>query len=414
MRAEVEHQCEVFRAHAVDLVHEAELRERLATGRALRIKLGCDPSAPDLHLGHVVQLDALRAFQELGHRIIFLVGDFTARIGDPSGRSKTRPALSREEVERNARTYVDQVSAVLDVDRIELRFNSEWMDRMTPSDLIRLASHQTVARMLERDDFDQRYRSGTPIAIHEFLYPLVQAYDSVALEADVEIGGTDQLFNLLLGREIQRGYGQAPQIVLTRRLLEGTDGLEKMSKSLGNAIGIREAPEEMYGKTMSIPDRVLVGWVRCVAPGRADLQRAADELESGDGSPRDLKAALARHVVARFHGEGAASAAESHFDRLFRQHRPPADVPRHRLPASEAGGVGLAAALEALGVARSRGEARRLIRQGGVRVDEARIEEADFKLAPEREYLVQVGKRRFARILVGAPPGACSDPHGGV
>jgi tyrosyl-tRNA synthetase len=398
---QLERQLRVFRAHAIDLVHEAELRERLASGRPLRIKLGCDPSAPDLHLGHALRLDALREFQELGHTIVFLVGDFTARIGDPSGRRKTRPPLSPEEVQRNARTYVEQVGVVLDTSRCELRFNSEWMDRASATDLIRLASHQTVARMLERDDFEKRYRAGTPIAIHEFLYPLVQAYDSVALEADMEIGGTDQLFNLLLGREVQRAYGQPPQIVLTGALLQGTDGVEKMSKSLGNAIGVREAPHEMYGKTMSIPDAVLGNWVRLLAKDRRDLQEMANDLHREGANPRDLKASLARHLVRRFHGEDSAAAAEAHFDRLFRQHRPPDEVPRYALEPDQPDGLGLAAALEALGVARSRGEARRLIRQGGVRVDQERVAEVDFRLARDREHLVQVGKRRFVRIRVG-------------
>ncbi len=401
MSQEIERQLLVFRAHAEHLVHEDELRERLARGRPLRIKLGCDPSAPDLHLGHVLRLDALRAFQELGHTIIFLIGDFTARIGDPSGRSKTRPPLSREEIDRNARTYVDQVGAVLDTGRSELRFNSEWMERMPASDLIRLASQQTVARMLERDDFEKRYRSGTPIAIHEFLYPLVQAYDSVALEVDVELGGTDQLFNLLLGREIQRAYGQAPQVVLTGPLLPGTDGVEKMSKSLRNSIGIREPADEMYGKTMSIPDGVLASWVQHLARDRDDLGRAAEQLRGGEGNPRDLKAALAHHLVSRFHGAEAAARAESAFDRVFRQHRPPEEIRQCALETDDPQGLPLAAALETLEVARSRGDARRLIRQGGVRIDQQRVDDTDLRLAPGAEYLIQVGKRRFIRLQVG-------------
>ena len=325
-RLAVAEQVEVFGARSEALVSIQELASRLGKRRPLRVKFGCDPSAPDLHLGHTVALRKLRELQDLGHTVIFLVGDFTAMIGDPTGRSRTRPALTRDEVKRNAQTYTDQVSAVLDTERVELRFNSEWMDRMSATEMIRLASHQPVARMLERDDFKQRFASGTSIAIHEFLYPLVQAYDSVALEADVELGGTDQPFNLLLGREIQRAYGQEPQIVLTMPLLQGTDGIEKMSKSLGNAIGIRERPEEMYGKTMSIPDVLLPRWLELLTTPESGLDQLRSELAAGRGNPRDVKAALARAIVERFHGREAAEAAEAHFDRVFRQHRAPADV----------------------------------------------------------------------------------------
>jgi tyrosyl-tRNA synthetase len=376
---EVERQVEVFRELTEHLVSEAELVERLKRGRPLRVKLGCDPSAPDLHLGHSIVLDKLRALAELGHTIIFLVGDFTAMIGDPSGRSRTRPALAREEIARNAETYREQVSLILDVGSTELRFNSEWMDAMTPADLIRLASHQPVARMLERDDFKTRFRGGETIAIHEFLYPLVQAYDSVALEADVEIGGTDQLFNLLLGREIQRAYGQEPQIVLTTPLLEGTDGVEKMSKSLGNAIGFRDPAEEIYGRVMSIPG--LSG---------------AD----GDEHPRDLKAALARQIVERFRGVEAAQEAEAHFDRLFRQHAAPTDLPEVSVSSSDPEGIRIGELLRSLGFAASSAEAKRLVAQGGVRVDEARLDDVGATV-PHGEHLLQVGKRRFARVRIG-------------
>ena len=272
----VDEQIEAFAADAIDLVSREDLAKKLERGTPLRIKQGFDPSAPDLHLGHTVPIEKLRSLQELGHTIIFLVGDFTATIGDPTGRSKTRPALSRDDVARNARSYTDQVGQLLDADRAEVRFNSEWMDQMAPQDMIKLASHHTVARMLERDDFEKRYREHTPISIHEFLYPLVQAYDSVALEADVELGGSDQLFNMLLGREIQRAYGQEPQVVLTMPLLEGTDGVEKMSKSLDNAIGIREPAAEMYGKVMSIPDSILPRWIRLLRGESAFAQNACD------------------------------------------------------------------------------------------------------------------------------------------
>jgi tyrosyl-tRNA synthetase len=389
-----------FRERAVDLVSEGDLERKLAEGRPLRIKYGCDPSAPDLHLGHTVPLDKLRELQELGHVIVFLIGDFTAMIGDPTGRSKTRTPLDRDSVRRNAETYTSQVSAVLDVDRVEIRFNSEWMERMSASDLVRLASHQPVARMLERDDFKRRFQGGVSIAIHEFLYPLVQAYDSVALRADVELGGTDQLFNLLLGREIQRAYGQPPQVVLTVPLLEGTDGAEKMSKSLGNAIGIRDAPEEMYGKTMSIPDALLGRWTDLLG-GSHETVRARLAERAGAANPRDRKAALARALVERFHGAEAAARAEEHFDRVFRRHQAPEDVPRLACAATGERGIPLVDALVSAGMASSKSEARRLIGQGGVRVGDARAEAPDAWL-PVGEHLLQAGKRRFARVVVEA------------
>jgi tyrosyl-tRNA synthetase len=394
-RTAVERQVDVFGELAEQLVSEEELVERLKRDRPLRIKLGCDPSAPDLHLGHSIVLDKLRALAELGHTIIFLVGDFTAMIGDPSGRSKTRPALARDEIARNAETYRDQVSLILDVASTELRFNSEWMDSMTPADLIRLASHQPVARMLERDDFKTRFRSGETIAVHEFLYPLVQAYDSVALAADVEIGGTDQLFNLLLGREIQRAYGQDPQIVLTTPLLEGTDGVEKMSKSLGNAIGFTDPPEEIYGKVMSISDALVPRWIRLLP--WTDLP-AADAASH----PRDLKARLAGRIVERFHGAEAARAAEAHFDRLFRLKAPPEDLPEVPVACSDPAGIRIGELLQAVGFASSASEAKRLVAQGGVRVDEERLSDAGATVAGG-EHVLQVGKRRFARVRIGSP-----------
>ena len=394
-----EAQLEIFRRGTETLVSDAELLAKLRRGRPLRIKFGCDPSAADLHLGHVVPLTKLRALQELGHTIIFLVGDFTAMIGDPTGRSRTRVPLSREEVLRNADTYREQVGAVLDSASAEIRFNSEWMDPMTSADMVRLASQHTVARLLEREDFKTRYQSGAPIALHEFLYPLVQAYDSVALEADVEVGGTDQLFNLLLGREIQRAYGQEAQAVLTLPLLEGTDGVEKMSKSLGNAIGVREPPQEIFGKTMSIPDGVLRRWVDLLAESDSELNKLAASVEGGAGNPRDLKLALARELARRFHGETAAAEAEAHFDRVFRRHEPPEEIPEVSVPSSGPEGAELIQVLLASGFASSRAAARRLVQQGGVRLDETRVEEADRTVGPG-EYLLQVGKRRFARVRV--------------
>jgi tyrosyl-tRNA synthetase len=389
----VDEQLARFRSRTVDLVSDDELVAKLRRGKPLRIKYGCDPSAPDLHLGHTVPLGKLRQLQDLGHTIIFLIGDFTAMIGDPTGRSKTRMPLTRDAVKQNAETYTSQVSAVLDAKRVEIRFNSEWMDAMTPAEFIRLASHQPVARMLERDDFKRRFQGGVSIAIHEFLYPLVQAYDSVALKADVEMGGTDQRFNLLLGREIQRAYGQEPQVVLTVPLLEGTDGVEKMSKSLGNSIGIRESPDEMFGKTMSIPDALLPRWIELLADEESDLLPAVGE----GGNPRDLKIALARALVSRFHGPEAGRAAVEHFDRVFRQHRAPDDVPVVEVDAPDERGMTLVDALLAVGFAQSRSEARRLVSQGGVRVDEERASDGDSQV-PIGDHLLQAGKRRFARL----------------
>ncbi len=397
MTRAVDEQVEAFRGRTVDLVSAGELAAKLARGRPLRIKYGCDPSAPDLHLGHTVPLDKLRQLQELGHTIVFLVGDFTAMIGDPTGRSKTRAPLTREAVKQNSETYTAQVSSVLDVDRVEIRFNSEWMDTLTTAEFIRLASHQPVARMLERDDFKRRFHGGVSIALHEFMYPLVQAYDSVALRADVELGGTDQTFNLLLGREIQRAYGQEPQIVLTVPLLEGTDGADKMSKSLGNAIGIREPAEEMYGKTMSIPDALLERWIGLLARPEWELDGKLASVREGALNPRDLKAALARALVARFHGSAAGEAAEQHFNRVFREHRAPEGLPIVEKQVADPRGLLLIDALIALGFAQSRSEARRLVSQGGVRVDDARVDDDDSYLG-HGDHLVQAGKRRFARL----------------
>jgi tyrosyl-tRNA synthetase len=353
-----------------------------------------------------VPLDKLRELQELGHTIIFLIGDFTAMIGDPTGRNKTRAPLTRETVKQNAETYTAQVGAVLDVKKVEIRFNTEWMDALPSAEFIRLASQQPVARMLERDDFKRRFHGGVSIALHEFLYPLVQAYDSVALRADVEVGGTDQTFNLLLGREIQRAYGQEPQVVLTLPLLEGTDGSEKMSKSLGNAIGIREPAEEMYGKTMSIPDSLLERWIGLLGRPEWELEALLAAVRDGSGNPRDLKGALGRGLVSRFHGAAAAVAAEAHFARVFREHLAPDDLPVVEKRAEDPRGMALIDALVELGFAKSRSEARRLVGQGGVRVDESRADDVEAFLAPG-EHLIQAGKRRFARLrLVSMRAGA--------
>ena len=403
--AEALRQLAVMREGSVEFYGEAELRERLAArlaeGRGLRVKLGMDPSAPDLHLGHTVVLGKLRQLQDLGHTAILLVGDFTARIGDPSGRRKTRPALSREDVRRNAATYVEQAGRVIDASRAEVRFNGEWMERMSSDELVRLCSRYTVARLLERDDFAKRYAAGEPISVHEFLYPLVQAYDSVALRADVELGGTDQTFNLLMGREIQRDYDQPPQAVITVPLLVGTDGREKMSKSLGNAIGINEAPEQIYGRVMSISDELMLGWFDLLAAGAwGDLRPERERLGRGEGDPLRFKQALARNLVERFHGAEAARLAEAHFGRVVRSREAPDDLPEQELEAGPSGERGLLETLVALGLVQSRSEARRLVAQRAVALDDAVVEDATLRLA-RGPYRIRVGKRRFARVRIG-------------
>jgi tyrosyl-tRNA synthetase len=401
---EVERQLAVMRAGSVDFYGEEELAQRLdlrlKQGRPLRVKLGMDPSSADLHLGHSVVLMKLRRFQELGHTPIFLVGDFTARIGDPSGRNKTRPALDADQVEQNAKTYVSQVARVLDVSAIEVRFNGEWMDSMQPSDFVRLCSHTTVARMLERDDFAKRYAGEVPIFIHEFLYPFVQGYDSVALAADVELGGTDQTFNLLMGREIQRSYGQEPQAVITHPLLVGLYGQEKMSKSLGNSIGITDAANDMYGKVMSIPDDTMREWCRVLSAGEwTDLAESLEQLAGGEGDPMTLKHGLAHRIVARIHDEEAAESAEANFQRVVQRKEIPDDIPAIDLVLGDRTALKLFEMLVEAKLAPSKSEARRLVQQGAVSVDTERQEDPT-QAFEAGEMLVQVGKRRFARIQI--------------
>ena len=404
IEAEVERQLDVMREGAAEFYGEDELRERLVTtlreGRPLRVKLGLDPSSPSIHLGHTVVLGKLRRFQELGHIPIFLVGDFTARIGDPSGKKKTRPALSADEVRENAKTYVDQASRILDVEAAEVRYNGEWMEALSPADFIRLCSHGTVARLLERDDFAKRYGAGEPIAVHEFLYPFVQAYDSVALEADVELGGTDQTFNLLMGREIQRAYGQPPQAVITHPLLVGTDGVEKMSKSLGNAIGVVDAPEEIYGKVMSISDALMLDYAETLSFGHwDDLAGEREALAAGRGDPMRFKQTLAERLVARFHGDAAGQAAAEHFRRVVQEKSAPEELPEHRIDGGPEG-AGLLETLAAAGLAPSNSEARRLVTQGAVSIDGEKVGDPKLRLAAGGSYLIKVGKRRYARIEV--------------
>lgn len=383
-----------------EILLEDELLQRLASGRPLRIKAGFDPTAPDLHLGHTVLINKLRQFQDLGHEVIFLIGDFTGMIGDPSGKNVTRKPLTREEVLENARTYQEQIFKILDPDQTRVAFNSEWMSKLSAVDLIQLAARHTVARMLERDDFHKRYVGKQPIAIHEFLYPLVQGYDSVVLKADVELGGTDQKFNLLVGRELQKQMGQASQVVLTMPLLEGLDGVQKMSKSLGNYIGIQEPPAEMFGKVMSISDELMWRYFELLSFRSMDsIERLRQEVAAG-GNPRDAKFALAEELVDRFHGAGAGVRAREEFVAQFQRGAMPDDMPEAALAAADGAGLPIANALRDAGLTSSSSEALRMIRQGAVRIDGERIEDPDLKLMPGSDQVLQVGKRRFARVKI--------------
>jgi tyrosyl-tRNA synthetase len=380
---------ERLRKRAVEIHVEDHLRARLERGDSLRVKLGLDPTAPDLHVGHLVVLDVLRAFQDDGHTVVLIVGDFTAMIGDPSGRSETRPILTREQVDTAARTYLDQIHLVLDRDRLEVRRNSEWLGEMKGADVLRLLGKATLQQVLQREDFADRLKAGTPIGAHEILYPFNQAYDSVAIHADVEIGGTDQLFNLLFGREIQKAYGQEPQDIAVFPLLEGTDGSMKMGKSLGNYIGLTEPPEEIYGKTMSIPDTLIEKYLRLVS----GLDGA--ELDAVLAmKPRDAKAALARQLVKRLHGEEAAARAEADFESKFRKHEVPEDIPEFETGFP----IRLIEAMVKSGLATSNAEAKRLIEQRGVKVD-GTVVTGDDQLKPG-SVVVQVGKRRWMRFVV--------------
>jgi len=397
----VAEQLDRIRAGVDELIPEEELVAKLEgsrkAGKPLVVKCGYDPTRPDLHLGHTVTLRKLGDFQALGHAVTFLIGDFTAMIGDPSGRSATRPPLMRQEVEANARTFADQVFRVLDARRTAIRYNSEWLGKFGFEEVLRLASRYTVARMLERDDFRRRHEAGTPIAVHEFLYPLAQGYDSVALQADVELGGTDQKFNLLVARHIQREFGQEPQVILTLPLLEGTDGIQKMSKSYDNAIGLTDPPEEMYGKTMSIPDGLIVKYFR-LALGAPPEDVAAVERQLADGvNPRDVKRRLARSLVAAYHDSAAAAVAEAHFDRVFVERGLPDEIPEVGVALRERDAP-LPWLLREAGLAASASEARRLVEQGAVSVDQERVTDPDRRLAAGTTILLQVGRRRFARV----------------
>ncbi|MEO8738299.1 MAG: tyrosine--tRNA ligase [Casimicrobiaceae bacterium] len=399
MLPDLAHQLSVFKRGADELIVEAELAEKLKRGKPLRIKEGFDPTRPDLHLGHTVQFNKLRQLQDLGHHIIFLIGDFTGMIGDPTGRNVTRPPLSRQELEANAKTYTDQVFLILDREKTEVAFNSKWLSALGSDGMIRLASRYTVARMLERDDFAKRYREGQPIAVHEFLYPLAQGYDSVALHADVELGGTDQKFNLLVGRELQRQHGQEPQCILTLPLLEGLDGVNKMSKSLDNYIAITEAPGEMFGKLMSISDTLMWRYYELLSFQPLDaIARLKHECETGR-NPRDAKVLLGQEIVARFHSRHAAETALSDFEARFRDHALPDNMPELTL-ATGGKGLALPQLCKQAGLTASTSEALRLIEQRGLKVDGDAVTDKALTLGAGKTYVVQAGRRKFARITL--------------
>jgi tyrosyl-tRNA synthetase len=395
----LEQAIQTIRRGCEELIVEDELARKLAAGRKLRVKLGLDPTAPDLHLGHTVVINKLRHFQELGHQVQFLIGDFTGMIGDPTGKNQTRPPLSRDQILANAGSYREQVFKILDPDRTQILFNSEWSDKLGAEGMIRLASRYTVARLLERDDFSRRFKGNQPIAVHELLYPLMQGYDSVAMRADVELGGTDQKFNLLVGRELQKDAGQEPQIILTMPLLEGLDGKEKMSKSLGNYVGIAEPPGEIFGKLMSISDQLMWRYIELLSfEPLSAITQWKDAVKQG-ANPRDVKVRFAREIVARFHGAEAARRAEEDFEQRFREGAIPDDMPEVVVKAPP-GGIVIAQLLKQAGLTPSTSEAQRMIEQGGVKLDGERVSDKGLKIAAGQALVAQVGKRKFARIRV--------------
>jgi tyrosyl-tRNA synthetase len=397
--AEIQEHLSVIKRGAEECLVESELIEKLKTGKPLRVKAGFDPTRPDLHLGHTVLFNKLRQLQDLGHHILFLIGDFTAMIGDPTGKNVTRPALDSEEIQNNAKTYTEQAFLILDRDRTELVWNSHWMNALGAEGMIRLASRYTVARMLERDDFTQRYQKGQAISIHEFLYPLVQGYDSVALEADLELGGTDQKFNMLMGRTLQQQSHQHPQCILTLPLLEGLDGVNKMSKSLDNYIGVTDSPEDMFGKLMSISDELMWRYYTLLSKRPvSDIQGLKEEAASGR-NPRDIKVELGIELVSCFHGASAAEQALQKFEARFKEGLIPDELQEFHV-ASETDGVGLLQALKQCGLVATTSEAGRLIDQGGIKLDGQRVENKQLRLQSGANHVVQVGKRKFARLMV--------------
>jgi tyrosyl-tRNA synthetase len=396
----IQQQLEEIRRGSSELLVEAELVKKLSRGKPLRIKAGFDPTAPDLHLGHTVLINKMRQFQQFGHEVVFLIGDFTGLIGDPTGRNATRPRLTPEDVQSNARTYQEQIFKILDPALTVIEFNSKWLSNMPLPKFVEVAAQYTVARMLERDDFAKRYKAGQPISVHEFFYPLAQGYDSVALRADVELGGTDQKFNLLVGRQLQEAYGQEPQCVLTMPLLEGLDGVNKMSKSLGNYVGIAEAPDAQFGKLMSVSDELMWRYFELLS-FRPLKEIAALRQSIAEGrNPRDVKFELAKEIVGRFHGSEAAERAQTEFIARFSQKSLPTDLPLNVLRTADAEGEGLVAALKASGLASSNSEAVRKLSEGAVRIDGEKVTDRALRLAPGVEHILQVGPRRFARVKI--------------
>ena len=406
---EIDRQLKIITRGCDELIVEAELRDKIRTGRPLRVKLGMDPTAPDLHLGHTVVINKLRQFQDLGHHIQFLIGDFTGMIGDPSGKNATRPPLSREQILQNAKTYQDQVFKILDANRTEILFNSRWSDELGAAGLIRLAATWTVARMLERDDFGKRYAARQPIAIHEFLYPLMQGYDSVAMKSDVELGGTDQKFNLLVGRELQKHYGQAQQCILTMPLLEGTDGVDKMSKSLGNYVGISEPPQAIFGKLMSISDDLMWRYAELLSFESLETIAGWKREIAGGRNPRDIKVLFAREIVSRFHSVRDAERAQADFEARFRDNTVPENIPevtvkvpgdRQKATPGMAARMAIVKVLKECQLVSSASEGLRMIEQGGVRLNGEKVTDKDLALARGDTVVLQVGKRKFARVTL--------------
>jgi tyrosyl-tRNA synthetase len=396
----IDEQLDLIKRGAQEILLEAELVDKLKQGRPLRIKAGFDPTAPDLHLGHTVLINKLRQFQQLGHEILFLIGDFTGMIGDPTGKSATRPPLTQAEVQENAKTYQQQIFKILDRDKTRVVFNSEWMARKSSVDMIRLAASSTVARMLERDDFSKRYASGQAIAIHEFLYPLIQGYDSVELQADVELGGTDQKFNLLMGRQLQEQHGQKPQVVLTMPILEGLDGVQKMSKSLNNYIGIADEPRDMFGKIMSISDELMWRYFELLSfRPMAEIDGFKQEMADGK-NPRDIKFLLAEEIIARFHTHEAATAAREAFIAQFAKGAIPDDIPEHAFETDDEG-YPIANLLKDAGLCDSTSDALRMIQQGAVKIDGDKVSDRSLRIAKGTQAVFQVGKRKFAKVAVG-------------
>lgn len=390
---------EIIQRGAVDIIQSDELQTRLSEKKPLRVKLGFDPTAPDIHLGHTVVLNKLRQFQELGHDVLFLIGDFTGMIGDPTGKNVTRKPLSPEEVQQNTKTYQTQAFKILDPKKTQILFNSEWINKLKPEDFVKLLATHTVARMLERDDFNKRYQANQPIAIHEFLYPLLQGYDSVALRADVELGGTDQKFNLLVGRELQKHFGQKPQCILTMPLLEGLDGVQKMSKSLNNYIGITESPDEMFGKIMSVSDELMWRYFELLSfRPMKEIQQFREEIKAGK-NPRDVKFLLGKEIVARFHNEKAAESAQQTFIERFRNGELPTDIEEKVLP-GEKEGLQIGYILHRANLVESTSDALRMIKQGAVKIDGERVDNPKLVVPKGESHLYQVGKRRFAKVKI--------------